>query len=245
MFSEKGGRSRLSLFRQLLTKWRKSRARRWVSHNIEYILVPPRFRKRLGREESGMLVRIGIKPIAIKTVGIDELCIQTRSEWLTHQLGNVDTRQEPPRLMDSYLVEFLREYQVLGENLLEINQLRHTNFYNVWKDIDSVGYRYDWFDYPRVMKKNYSPEVIQEQAIKLVNVYKNIKEIGYCNGIYSNRMISALELPFENSRFNCEHVSRGYEIWSGHHRAACLAALGINGVDIVLLTDRRGRYSSR
>ena len=75
----------MSLSQQFLIQWRKSSARRWISHNLEYLEIPREYRQFLGRQESGMLVRIGIRPVSVVVVSIKDLFLQHRSEWPVHQ----------------------------------------------------------------------------------------------------------------------------------------------------------------
>lgn len=215
-----------------LTAWRRSKARLWISRNIECYCYPKVFRERLGNLEAGMLKRIGIKPIEIKMIPIDALYMQYRSEWYQDNLYSA-----PVKVIHAFLVDFLKGYQQHGLEILESDRFQETTFYKWHRHLDSVGFHYDWYDYPNTFEKSNPYEKIVQKARKLINVYESIRATGYLGNNYSNNMISVLDCPFENSRFNRELHINGYEIWSGHHRASSLAALGEKVVEVVILHD--------
>jgi hypothetical protein len=221
--------------KEFVTKWRKSRARKWISENIECYFYQKRYRDRLGKSETGMLRRIGIAPLEIKTVPVESLYMQYRTEWHSQCLSLA-----PVKIVESPLVNFLKEYIEQREKIFLPENFQDTAFCNLWKNIDQVGFRYDWYDYPNTFKKNYPDSKILRMGEKLVSIYESINQTGYLNGMFADRMISVLTQPFENSRFGKGHPMDGYEVWSGHHRAASLAVLGEKTVRVVILKDKKG-----
>jgi hypothetical protein len=188
-----------------------------------------------------MLVRIGIKPVDFREVRLADLYMQMRSEWLTNCQNSDCQKVDPVVISDSYLVEFLRQYEKIGKKILEDKEFRATSFFKNWNAINEIGFRYDWYDYPNVMQKQYSPEVVKVKCVRFIQLFENIKSVAYGKSDYTSSQISVLKQPFENTRFGFDHKTLGYEIWGGHHRVASLVVLGLEKVDVVILEDIRGR----
>ena len=58
---------------------------------------------------------------------------------------------------------------------------------------------------------------------------------GYLVDPFQNRAITVLQIPYEVERFGYRLDWEPYEIWNGHHRAACLHALGYSEAKVVVL----------
>jgi hypothetical protein len=219
----------------LITTWRKSKYRLSISRNIESLCIEKQYRDRLGKLESGMLWRIGLRPASVQPIPLNDLFMQYRPEW--HVGEHYHLRYN---LADSYSVQLLEAYKDIGWRVLEPAYFRRTAFFNWWSHIDGVGFRYDWYDYPSTFPAHFPAEKIRRKAIYLINLFEKIHREGYCTGAHKGRVISIVEAPFASTRFNDPISTDGYEIWSGHHRAACLYALGKKVVTAVVLRDRRG-----
>ena len=70
--------------------------------------------------------------------------------------------------------------------------------------------------------------------LKLKNflkLYNLIKNNGYLSKGFENRLIMVLNKNYIDNK----DLKDDYEIWSGHHRAACLFALGFKEIQVLLL----------
>ncbi len=187
--------------------------------------------------EAQKLHQIGLEPKEIVSVPLESLYIQFRNEWPMHKQTSNPKCKKELRVVDSPLVEFISEYKEAGNDLFTSGSFRDTSYYKMWREIDKVGFRYNWYNYPERLKKEYPDNIIESKMKQIAKVYESIKNNGYQKGKFSNTIISIVKEPFENTRFGFEHKIDGYEVWSGHHRAAVLWELGFDRTDVMLLED--------
>lgn len=174
-------------------------------------------------------------PVDIISVSIGRLNVQFRHEWPVNEYTEDPSSRIPLKLIDSPFAEFIDTYQKIGQNIFSDSIFKTLSYYNMWKNIDKIGFRYDWYNYPLKIEKTYSDEQIVNKMIKFINVYESIKKYGYLGGEHAKGMIQILDQPFENLRFGFKHQLDGYEVWSGHHRAVSLFSLGFKNINALLL----------
>jgi len=82
-------------------------------------------------------------------------------------------------------------------------------------------------------------------TLKMIKICDSIKK-GYLRKGYENNYIVLLLEPFAISRYNREIEFLVPEIFSGHHRAAILLALGYKSVKVIIAEDvQKGFCESR
>ncbi|HOW28809.1 MAG TPA: hypothetical protein PK876_09960 [Elusimicrobiota bacterium] len=189
--------------------------------------------------EAQRLVDIGLRPKEIKKVPLNKLYVQFRSEWPIQERGAIPGSVLPLPVCDSPLCLFLESYKKHGLAVLSGEHFKENPYYKMWQAVNQVGFRYDWFHYPQTLKKQYSDKDIENKMRGLINTYESIKTHGYLGGEYKNRMVMALETPFENTRLGHHHSIDGYEIWGGHHRVAAMISLGYSESTIMILSDQQ------
>lgn len=196
------------------------------------------FRCHVSPSEANKWSALGLIPVQIIDVSIDQLFVQFRSEWCFQKPTKNPKSYEPLPVKSSPLIAFLKQYQLIGKEVLDDGNFLDSSFCKVWQMNDSIGYRYDWYNYPNKIRKRFPLHVIKRKAILFIELYESIKNNGYCGKGYSRRMIAVLEEPFENTRFGFEHeLNNGFEVWSGNHRAAVLASLGVKKIKVILFKD--------
>lgn len=196
-----------------------------------------RFKAVMPTVEARKLYAIGLEPQDIIEVPLNRLYIQFRSEWPIHgETGNPRSKQGL-KVTESPLVTFIDSYKNSGNSLFTSGDFKKTDYFRMWKRIDSVGWRYNWYDYPAKLVKQYPDDVIEKKMRSVAKVYDSICNVGYKQGDFAKTIITALDQPFENGRFGTEHKIDGYEIWSGHHRCAVLHVLGHKKAEVILLKD--------
>jgi hypothetical protein len=96
------------------------------------------------------------------------------------------------------------------------------------------------------LKKNYKTtkyhelmKLLQKPAgfpTKIIQLGESMKK-GYLVGDHKKDYIVVMNIPFAKSRYNRNIEMLAPEIWSGHHRAGALLALGYNSVDVIYAKD--------
>ena len=60
----------------------------------------------------------------------------------------------PVVINDSYLVDFLRQYEKIGKKIHEDKDFRATSLFKNWNAINEIGVGHDWYGYPNAMENN-------------------------------------------------------------------------------------------
>ena len=229
-----------------LTDWSQTFSKKYLFRQSNEWPFDPEFKKALSRKDADKFLRINLVPIDMISVNIKDLYVQFRSEWPIQEYSDNPNARVPLKLIDSPLADFIKSYQNIGRNVVSQKNFKTLSYYEMWKKINKVGFKYDWYNYPIQISKSYSDELIIKKMAKFIKVYESIKKNGYLGGKFREGMIQILVQPFENSKFGCKHEIDGYEIWSGHHRAAALFCLGVNKVEVLVLrtekTNDRGEF---
>ena len=182
--------------------------------------------------DAAQLRAYGLRPVELCSVRLDRLHMQYRHELYTPKLfdGQPITR--------SPLASALALYRRGGPRALK-REFTHLSYYKMFKAFDRVGYKLDWRNGVDRLPFRWSDARIWTGLQKMIGAYESITRVGYLGKGFRQRYIIALEVPFEVSRFGRTMVWEPYEIWGGHHRAAALAALGIDVAEVLLLQDER------
>ena len=188
-------------------------------------------------QEEQQLAAMGLRPVAVLRLPLRQLQMQYRHELMVDHLlldasGHVD-RSIP----NSPLYRALQVYQAGGLRAVK-RRFRALDYYRMFRAFDAVGYKIDWHRDPTPVPFRWSDRKIwAAKLLPMLRVYESIKRHGYLGGPFGQRYITVLETPFEVSRHNRTFAWQSYEIWGGHHRAAALAALGVEEADVILLRD--------
>ncbi|MBI4342273.1 MAG: class I SAM-dependent methyltransferase [Candidatus Omnitrophica bacterium] len=184
--------------------------------------------------DEAQLQAFGLRAVAPRTVRLEQLHMQYR-----HEL-HVPGLFEGQPIIRSPLLSAIRVYQRGGLRALR-REFRHLSYYKMFKSFDRVGFKIDWRNGVDRISFRWSDARIWSGLLKMVSAYESIKRVGYLGKGFRHRYIMALEIPFELTRFGREMAWEPYEIWGGHHRAAALAALGVEEAEVVLLHDEAPR----
>ncbi len=185
------------------------------------------------------LLHIGLQPKEITVVPVNQMYLQFRSEWPIQGYNSNPKSRVPMPITTSPLFKFLESYKKHGKKVLFGRLYKENPYYKMWKSINQIGFRYDWYNYPNTIVKSFSDELVRSKMRELINVFESILKYGYRKEKFKKSIIMVLAEPFENTRFGFEHSIDGYEIWSGHHRAAALAALNIENAEVLVLEDKQ------
>jgi len=180
-----------------------------------------------------LIRRYGLAFDCLITIPVQELQFQYRSEWsdepyLIDQAGNVDRA-----ITSSPMYRLLRDYKEQGGPHL-FQHFAETDYYKMLRWRSDKGFKIDWATGRRV-SVSYSDREILSRIRKLVATFESIRLHGYLGGRYAHRLILVLDKPYERQRFGRVVHIPPYEIFSGHHRAACLAGLGYQTAKVGML----------
>ena len=118
-------------------------------------------------------------------------------------------------------VRFLKTYEKVGSNW---DILWKTDYINQMKYWYSIGYK----------KRN--KKFMRRKIQRFISLYCSIKK----NGFKQYHRINILKTPLWITRYGkTAPFLKGYEIWHGHHRAACCYVLGIHKVPCAIMRDNK------
>lgn len=147
-----------------------------------------------------------------KSIDLSELKIQYVPHIFNQEL--LASKNDPLSIIHSPHVQCLFAY-LRGEDLWDTDYVKLLQYWN------QIGYG--------SRKSKY----IHNKVRSLIGLYNSIKK-----GYNKKCLIEILTCPFFETRYGCEYpFPRGYEIWHGHHRAACCVVLGISSVKCRVLKD--------
>lgn len=132
---------------------------------------------------------------------------------------NVDKRV-PNTWMYDFLVEFGRDPNGFDGFA--------SSYYKFLKSIEETGV-------------SRTADFYQKRFQAFFNLLFSMKAHGY---IYDSllRFVSVLEVPLITTRHGFKPYNRGYEIYTGHHRACAAAFLGLPHIRVAVLYDRLAFY---
>lgn len=198
---------------------------------------------KLIEQEQCSLADIGLHALEVLRVPIDKLHMQYRHE-LRNAYGLLDPKGQTCSIVESPLYKTLLVYKKRGFAALK-RHFRDLDYYKMFKSFDGVGYKINWANGLEQIPFQWDDRKILARLLRMIAIYKSIQSEGYLSGRFQARYITALAVPFERSRFGRQFSWEPYELWGGHHRAAALAALGIQEAEVILLKDRRPLGSSQ
>ncbi len=162
--------------------------------------------------------------------------MQVRHEWPLHKEKKTPMKCIPLNIFDSPFLRLIQDWEnkTIKRSVWGMFCLWNSDYVKFWRDVDAIGYKYDWFNANKKVAVSYSYKRILKKIRSFIKTYNSIKENGYLSEDYANRFVIVLEKPFENMKYGYDHECLGYEIWSGHHRAASLAYLGCKEIDLII-----------
>jgi len=189
---------------------------------------------------SEMFISLDLEPIRLESVNISSLKTQTSyyfkdyiDSFFSDKQGNVDKC-----IKNSPHFKFLNEYIKFGIAKLKKNFLK-TEYYSFFKGMNRIGKKINLYSPDQDIVINYSDEQIWEKAQKFIELYESIKKFGYLGKKrFQHRYIIVCEVPFIESRFGIALNQTPYEIFSGHHRAACLLLMGEENIKVLVIRDK-------
>ncbi len=193
----------------------------------------------IGRKELNIFERLSLLPIELKSVEIKDLNHGICIDWDEvikpfFSSGGVTDRS----ITRSPHIELIEYYKEHGFYRLKKN-FRNLSYYKMLKDINKIGYKTDYFNLKRI-SVHYTDRDILKNIMNFTRLFESIRKYGYLGSQFRGNYISILEVPFIVSRFGWKLEYRPYELFLGHHRAACLAALGAKKAEVIILKDMKG-----
>jgi len=209
-----------------------------AKHSWEKISIsnfPDDFSSYLDDINKKKITYFNLVPLEIKKISIKNIFMQMRTEWPMYLDANQGFISKPVKLIDSPYYEGLSKYKQFGKEILLEENIKKTLFYKWWSNNNKIGYRYDWYKHPKKIKKIYNLDDIINKLISLIDLYQNILTEGFDN----KNIVTVVEQPIENYLFNKSYKIDGHEIWSGHHRSSCLAAMGKEEIEVMILSPKK------
>lgn len=159
------------------------------------------------------------KLVFLKTLSSNYNFIEIERKTLS--LDEISAQYNPERFK-----QYKSVYKGADDGVLDMNQSPHckllTDYYNkgdnVWKNFSNHPYY--------LMQRRYgkSRKSAFDKAKRLTALFDEIKTNGF------KGRISVIEKPIVSNPYN-----NGYEIYDGHHRAACCIVLGIKNIEAIIL----------
>ena len=188
-------------------------------------------RKRPSEEE--FYRQAGLEFKSDERVSIDCLHYQFRREFQHNPFLMKENEKVTKSIPSGPLINLLKFYDEYG--LEEVwNSLEETDYFQFFRFNEQVRRRLNWAT-GRHERVKYPRAVLENKAIRFCHLYENLKNMGYLAPPFEDRAILILERPYEAERFGYHLDSGPLEIWSGHHRASCLSALGYSEVCVKVL----------
>jgi hypothetical protein len=184
--------------------------------------------------------KLGLTPVRLGHLPVEQLqCAFTADFEEVLRPFFVNEEGESDRsIRNTPLFKLLRYYHERGFGALEKN-FRELDYYKYFMSFNKVGHKTSFFD-PNVKEPvHFDDQSIWNKIRRFIHVYESVVRFGYHGGPYEGRWISVLKVPFVVSRFGAKVDYKPYEIFVGHHRATCLAALGQENIEVLLLDDTR------
>lgn len=175
----------------------------------------------------------GLLEVGWLEVSTDELQLQYRSELRMEEILPDGERA----LVRSPFTELIATYRERGRGWLS-EHYRETSYYDLFRHYGSIGHAVDWATGER-RAFQLSDGEIWTRMERFFDTHDSIARRGYLGRGFAHRPIIVMREPYERQRFDRPITWTGYEIWSGHHRAASLAALGVERVTVMLVRHER------
>lgn len=194
--------------------------------------------------ESGFNIyqKLYLKPIAIMPIKISDLkcAISLDLDDVLKPFFKKPNSQIDRSIINSPHLEFIEYYKNYGLRKLRKN-FRELNYYKMLIAINKIGYKTNYFNLQKIAL-HYNDKSIWKRMQSFIKLFKSIQQIGYLGGRYQGNYVSILEIPLVITRFDWDINYEPFEVFLGHHRAACLAALGFNAADVLVLKDTKGVF---
>ena len=168
----------------------------------------------------------GFKLVKKASISVDALNFQCIKPVFCPDLWESHTAEGSPH------ARFLRDYMQHGKDWNILLKTDYIEQYRRWND---MGFR-------RFNGEERGKPYFKLKILNFISLFQSIKK----NGYDSASVLSVLRPPFWATRYNASMPFSGYEIWHGHHRAACCYVLGIKSVPCNIMKDKKpGSCKSR
>ncbi len=193
----------------------------------------------LGQKHLELFERVRLRPSQVFSVSPEDLyCAIHYDNDDTFRLFWTDENGHFSRsIFHSPHYKLLKFYCENGRSAV-LSQLPTLDYYRFLDSFNVKGYKTDLVNPEIRVPVRPTPESILARVDGFIELYENIRRTGYLEGTFKGAYIAVLRVPFVQSRFGMRVEDfRPYEIFSGHHRASCLAILGVKKFPVVLLED--------
>jgi len=184
--------------------------------------------------------RLGLKPVKITQIDINDLqCAVTYDfEDVLEPFFKTSNGQIDRSIMNTPLYKLLKYYQKHGYKILK-RSYKNLDYYKYFLSFNKIGHKTNFYSPSIKEPVHYTDNSIWKKIEGFLNIYKSISKNGYLGGKYKGSYISVLKKPFVVTRMGVDDKYKPHEVFLGHHRASCLAALGHKEVKVILLEDTR------
>jgi hypothetical protein len=183
--------------------------------------------------EEDFLTGAGLEVDQEIIVPLDQLHYQFRREFKGNPYLMSPEKLFTRPITDGPLARLLEDYKEYGLDRV-MKSINQTDYFKFFK-FNEKAQQYTNWGTGKIEKIRYPKRAIREKVVNFCRLYENIKSAGYLVDPFQNRTITVLQIPYEVERFGYRLDWEPYEIWNGHHRAACLHALGYSEAKVVVL----------
>jgi hypothetical protein len=182
--------------------------------------------------------RLQLCPAELMPISLSQLqCeISLDFEEVTHPFFLKSDGSHNRSITSSPHYQLICIYQQKGLKWLKEN-FKQLDYYDFFMSFNQVGEKTNLFNPEQKHPVHFTTEQIWQKIERFIRLYEGLKKAGYVQGQYKGHYIAVLDTPLVVSRFGKKTAFKPYEIFSGHHRASCLAALEQERVEVLLLQD--------
>lgn len=188
--------------------------------------------------------KVGLEPRRLESVPIERLLVEISLDYesISTPFYRNAQGQTDHSILGSPLFRLLQSYESLGRTEL-FRCLKDQDYYRFFMSVNQIGAKTNLLKPSEKIPVHYDDAVIRGKVERFIRVHESIKKEGYLQGKFAGHYIGVVEAPFVTTRFGwkVETAIQGFEIFSGHHRAASLACLGQSPVQVVVLEDVWGQ----
>ncbi len=195
-----------------------------------------RSKLQITQKDSALFKSLGLRPIRVEEVALSDLRFAV--EPLIHEhfaqffVGDGRTPERSVFVSPHYRLLLQYERDGREKTLATIEQ---TPYYAFRSQFNKVGFKADYFKIGQTSPVQVPHEKIIAKTRGFLDLYEVIKKTGYLQPPWNGHYVSVLTTSFAKTRFGQSIENGPYEIFTGHHRSACLAALGTERLKTLLL----------
>ena len=182
-----------------------------------------------------MMLRHGLKPIGVVEVPVSELnvirpvlCNEVNSSKRLVLSWYEDYFKDDWSIKNSMFCKLLRGFYSEDTASSDVRiRFREQDYWKMHEYMRTLG------GHPR------SEDWIERKIISFINLARDMDRRGYDYSRLSNYIV-VLNEPMCKTRYGIVHSIDGYEVYTGHHRAACAQFLGMETLFVILAEDVAG-----